>query len=283
MSKRATALSRLLDEGFFASKEAALPFLLSGAVYCGGVPVRSGGQRVPLDAPLTVKGLHEKYVGKGGYKLEGAIGDFEIQVAGRCCVDAGACTGGFTDCLLQYGAALVYAVEVGFGQLAGSLAQNPKVVNLERTNIGDSALLSLSPVPTLGTVDLSYLSLVKAVPQFRALMQGRGELVCLVKPLFEVDDPQARRTGALGEGDYGPLLLGLMEALSAQESTRVLGVTHSPVTGTGGTVEFFLHLGFGDLGEAGGLAPGFPQEDWPRAVAQAVERALALPKYQKER
>ena len=277
MMKKATVLSRLLEEGFFQHKEAALPFLMSGAVHCGGVPVRTGGQRVPLDAPLTVKGLDAKYVGKGGYKLEGALRDFAVQVQDRCCIDAGACTGGFTDCLVQHGARLVYAVEVGFGQLAGSLAQNPRVVNLERTNIGDGKLLSLSPIPTLGTVDLSYLSLVKAAPQFRALMHGEGELLCLVKPLFEVDNSLARRTGELRETDYEPLLLGLIQALGTQEDTAVLGVTHSPVTGTGGTLEFFLHLHFGEP------APAFPEKDWRQAVAQAVQRALSLPKYQKER
>ncbi len=277
MTKKVTALSRLLEEGFFDTQEAALPFLMSGAVHCGGVPVRTGGQRIPADLPLTVRGLGAKYVGKGGYKLEGALADFAIQVEGRCCIDAGACTGGFTDCLVQHGASLVYAVEVGFGQLAGSLAQNPRVVNLERTNIGDEKLLSLSPRPTLGTVDLSYLSLAKAAPQFRAVMDGRGELLCLVKPLFEVDSAQARRTGELEEGDYQPLLLRLIHELGGQEGTRVLGVTHSPVTGTGGTLEFFLHLGFGE-----GFAP-FLQSQWDNAVAQAVARALALPRYQKER
>ncbi len=274
MVKKATALDRLLREGFFDSKEAALPFLMRGAVTCGGAPVRTGGQWVPLDQPLAVKGLDEKYVGKGGYKLEGALADFAVEVKGRCCIDAGACTGGFTDCLVQQGAERVYAVEVGFGQLAGTLAQNPHVVNLERTNIGDQRLLHLDPAPTLGTVDLSYLSLVKAVPQFRAVMQGRGELLCLVKPLFEVDSAQARRTGELAPTDYGPLLHRLMGELNTQPGTQVHGVTHSPVTGSGGTLEFFLHVVFD---EVAGSSP----VDWTAAVQQAVERALALPKYQK--
>lgn len=274
--KKVPAIQRLLAEGFFDSPDAALPYLLGGAVYCGGVPVRTGGQRIALDAPLTVRGLDEKYVGKGGYKLEGALKDFGVLVEGRCCVDAGACTGGFTDCLVKHGAGLVYAVEAGFGQLAGSLAQNPRVVNLERTNLGDEKLLSLSPAPTLGTADLSYLSLVKAVPQFRAIMQGRGELICLVKPLFEIDDPQARRTGTLREEDYAPLLLELISTLGAQEGTTVLDVTHSPITGTGGTVEFFLLLGFG-------MPAPSPAKNWQALAAQAVQRALALPRYEKRR
>ena len=114
--KKSSAMDRLLEEGFFDSREAALPYLMSGAVYCGAQPVSNGGQLVPLDKPMTVRGLYDRYVGKGGYKLEGAIRDFGIAVEGRVCIDAGACTGGFTDCLVKHGAALVYAVEAGFGQ-----------------------------------------------------------------------------------------------------------------------------------------------------------------------
>ena len=130
MVKKRTAMDRLLEEGFFDSREAALPYLMSGAVYCGAQLVTTGGQLVPSDKPMTVRGLYERYVGKGGYKLEGAIRDFGIAVEGRVCIDAGACTGGFTDCLVKHGAALVYAVEAGFGQLAGSLSQDARVVNL---------------------------------------------------------------------------------------------------------------------------------------------------------
>lgn len=277
MAKQREVIRRLLDEGFFDSREAALPYIMQGAVFCGGEKIRTGGQRVPVDAPLTVRGLEERYVGKGGYKLEGAIRAFGMQVEGRVCIDAGACTGGFTDCLLQQGAALVYAVEAGYGQLAGSLAQNPRVVNLEKTNLGDESLWSLDPAPILGSVDLSYLSLVKAVPQFRRIMKARGELLCLVKPLFETQEPEARRSGNIAPEAYGPLLFHLVEALSAQPETHVLGVTHSPVTGNQGTHEFFLHLGFGAEALGRGKLPVALFQE----IEQAVARAILLPKYQK--
>ena len=273
MSKRCKAIERLLNEGFFETAEQALPYLMGGAVTCGGQPVRTGGQMVPVDGALTVRGLHERYVGKGGWKLQGALEDFAITVEGRVCIDAGACTGGFTDCLAQHGAQRVYAVEAGFGQLAGSLAQNPRIVNLERTNLGDEALLYLNPVPTLGSVDLSYLSLEKAVPQYRAIMRGAGELVCLVKPLFETDNAQARRTGELTDDEYAPLLKRLLETLNAQPQTAVAGVTHSRVTGNHGTREFFLHVRFGD---------GLLQPDLTEAVQLAVAEALKLTLFRKE-
>lgn len=272
MNKKIKAIDRLLNEGFFSSKEEALPYLMSGAVTCGGIAVRTGGQTVDADQPITVRGLHERYVSKGGYKLEGALCDFEVSAEGRVCIDAGACTGGFTDCLVKHGAALVYAVEVGFGQLMGSLAQNQAVVNLERTNLGDEKLLRLQPVPTLGTVDLSYLSLEKAVPQYRAIMHNAGDLLCLVKPLFETEDADARRSGALPDDAYAPLLNRLIDTLNKQEATRVLNVTHSHVTGNNGTREFFLHVSF-DGGEKPQLAT---------VVQEAVERALALEKYQRK-
>ena len=273
MVKKTTAMERLLSEGFFDSKEAALPFFLGGAVYCGGERIRSGGQRVDPALPLNVRGLYDRYVGKGGYKLEGAIADLQVPVRGRVCIDAGACTGGFTDCLVQHGAGRVYAVEVGFGQLAGSLNQDPRVVNLERTNLGDARLLSLDPPPDLGSVDLSYLSLEKAVPQFRAILRGRGELLCLVKPLVETESAAARRTGTIDPAEYLPLLKRLIATLNGQEQTMVLGASHSHVTGNNGTHEFFLHVAFGRTG----AAPALDQ-----AAALAVERALALPRYRKE-
>lgn len=272
MKKNATAMERLLHEGFFDSKEAALPYLMSGAVYCGAAQVTTGGQKVPLDKPITVRGLDDKYVSKGGYKLEGAIADFGIDVGGRICIDAGACTGGFTDCLVKHGAKLVYAVEVGFGQLAGSLSQDDRVVNMEKTNLGDDKLLSLDPAPTLGSVDLSYLSLVKAVPQYRAIMRDGGELMCLVKPLFETDDPVARRTGDIDPASFPALLRTLCDTLDSQMDTRAVAVTHSPVTGNNGTHEFFLHVKFG-----AGDHPRVTDE----AIAAAVARVLELQKYHK--
>lgn len=272
MKKNATAIERLMNEGFFETKEAALPYLMSGAVYCGAQQVTTGGQKVPLDKPLTVRGLDERYVSKGGYKLEGAIADFGINVQGRVCIDAGACTGGFTDCLIKHGASRVYAVEVGFGQLAGSLSQDARVVNLEKTNLGDEKLLSLNPPPTLGSVDLSYLSLVKAVPQYRAIMKDHGELMCLVKPLFETDDAAARRTGEIDPSSYPALLRHLCDTLDAQENTHAIAVTHSPVTGNNGTHEFFLHVQFGH-----GVHPRVTDE----AIAAAYDRVMQLQKYHK--
>lgn len=269
---RRKAIERLMEEGFFQTREEALPYFLSGQVFCGQERVTSPAQLIPCDKPVLVKGRELPFVAKGGLKLQGALRDFHIQTEGRVCIDAGACTGGFTDCLVKNGASLVYAVEVGFGQLAGSLRQNPRVVNLEKTNISDEKLLSLSPRPDLASVDLSYLSLRKAVPVFSKIMGGQGEMMCLVKPLFEVEDAAARRTGVMSEDAYYPLLISLMKDLNALEGIRVVNVTNSPVTGNQGTLEFFLHVALGEKESSVDLSD---------AAKAAVERALALDSYKK--
>ncbi len=273
MARKTKALDLLLQRGLFDSEREARAYLIAGQVYAAGQRVTGAGQLLSSDVELHVKGLDMPYVSKGGFKLEGALKDFGISVEGRVCIDAGASTGGFTDCLCKHGAATVYAVDVGYGQLMGSLRQNPAVVNLEKTNISDEKLLSLSPRPTLGTVDLSYLSLRKGIPAFSQILHGEGELLCLVKPLFEVEDAQARRTGVLDDNAYAPILLDLIRDVNAMPCARAMNVTHSPVTGNAGTREFFLHVA---LSPATREAPDLMQN-----VRAAVDRALSLKMYQK--
>jgi len=271
--RRVPAWQRLVSEGIFSSRADAERWILSGRVRAGGKPVTSAGQPVGADEQFTVRGFEQAYIAKGGYKLEGALAAFPLCVEGRVCIDAGASTGGFTDCLVKHGASKVYAIDVGFGQLAGSLRLHPSVVNLERTNIGEEALLSLDPLPSLGTVDLSYLSLRKAVPQFARILHGQGDLLCLVKPLFEIDSAEARRTGSVPSDAYEPLLASLSDDLQ-RGGYPVCGVTHSPVTGNNGTLEFFLWISLG-------AADSLPPDRRKLAIRQAVSAARALPAYHK--
>lgn len=273
MARTAPAWQRLVQEGWFQSRAEAERWILSGKVRAGDKPVLTAGQPIAHDVSLHVRGLDQKYVAKGGLKLEGALSAFGLDVTDRVCIDAGASTGGFTDCLVQHGASRVYAVDVGYGQLAGSLRAHPTVVNLEKTNIGDPDLLILDPTPTLGTVDLSYLSLIKAIPQFAAILHGQGDLVCLVKPLFEIDDAQARRTGQIEDSAYEPLLLSLAGAIIMKDYA-ICGITHSPVTGNNGTLEFFFHVSLSGKN-------GLPHEARKQAAHAATLAALALPAFHK--
>lgn len=171
---------------------------MAGQVLVNGQRFDKPGMRVPRDAEIRVRG-RRRYVSRGGYKLEAALAHFGVLVTGRIVLDSGASTGGFTDCLLQHGARLVYAVEAGHGQLAGSLRADFRVRNLERTNLGDASLVALDPSPSLVTLDLSYLSLAQALPLVAAILAPEGDVLALVKPLFEVESVEARRTGHIAD------------------------------------------------------------------------------------
>lgn len=267
--KKQKLTDRLLEMGACAHEKEAAARIMAGEVYINGQLARNGAMVKEEDA-VTLKGVLP-YASKGGFKLSGALEDFGVDVRGRVCVDAGASTGGFTDCLCQRGAELVYAVDVGYGQLMGKLRQNPHVVNLEKTNISDEKLLSLAPRPDLGTVDCSYLSLRKAIPYFSAVLHGEGELICLVKPLFEIDSAEARRTGVIDDDAYAPLLRDLIRDVNAMPGTAVKNITNSSVTGNAGTREFFLHVVLGTEGEE------IPEEK----IRQAVDKARELELYRR--
>ena len=269
--KKERLIHRLLEMGACPHEKEAAARIMAGEVYINGQIARNGALVKPEDQ-VTLKGVLP-YASKGGFKMAGALDAFGIDVSGRVCIVAGASTGGFTDCLCQRGAALVYAVDVGFGQLMGSLRQDPHVVNLEKTNISDEKLLSLDPKPTLGSVDLSYLSLRKGIPAFAAILKEEGELMCLVKPLFETEDAAARRSGVLPDDAYEGVLNDLIRDVNALPYAQAVNVTHSPVTGNAGTREFFLHVRLGRDKAA--------QIDLRAGVRQAVERALQLSLYEK--
>ncbi len=217
---------------------------MAGQVLVNGQPMDKPGMPVPADALLRVRGRH-RYASRGGLKLEAALDHFAVAGAGRVALDSGASTGGFTDCLLQHGAALVYAVEAGHGQLLGRLRAHPNVQNLERTNLGSPALLALDPRPALITLDLSYLSLTKALPIAAKILAPEGEVLALLKPLFEVDSAEARRRGQVD--DPALLVAALRKALEAGEAAGLtpLGAIKLALRPRHGVAEFFIHFGRG--------------------------------------
>ncbi len=262
---------QMVLQGAAKDIEEAAKLIMGGCVYVMGQRARAGQLVDPADT-ISVRGLGDRYISKGGLKLEGALSAFGLSPAGLVCVDAGASTGGFTDCLLKHGAGLVYAVDAGYGQLMGSLRQDRRVINLERTNIADPSLLTLDPCPTLGTCDLSYLSLKAGIPHFMAVLQEKGDLVCLVKPLFETSDAQARRSGRLDSSAYAPILRELISHINSFESACVTALTHSPVTGNAGSREFFIRVRLGY-----GLSATISDSD----IQSCVARALLVSPYKK--
>ena len=229
----------LAERGIFESAEEARPWIMTGQVLVNEQLIDKPGMLVPRDAVLRVRGRH-RYVSRGGYKLEAAIERFRVNVAGRVALDCGASTGGFTDCLLQHGARLVYAVEVGYGQLVGSLRADARVRNLERTNLSDLVSSDLDPPPSLVTLDLSYLSLTKALPIAAALVEPEGYVLALLKPLFEVESPEARRSGQID--DPALLVTALCRVLEAGTGTGLvpLGAAKLALKPRHGVTEFFV-------------------------------------------
>ncbi len=255
---------RLYELGLAESPKEAQALMMTGKVLVNDQPAKAG-MRVGPDDAIRIKGVQMPYLAKGGLKLAGALAAFDASPMGQVCLDAGASAGGFTDCLIKQGAAKVYAVDVGFGQLLGSLRQHPRVVNLERTNLSAPELLTLSPRPSFATCDLSYLSLREAVPIYRAILHGSGTLLA-VKPLFEVDDALARRTGEIADSAYAPLLRDLARCLNAQEGTRD-GCLRKPGHRAQRHHRVLFHVVFGGEGTAPQL------ED---AILSSVGKALQV-------
>ena len=231
----------LAERGIFESAEEARPWIMTGQVLVNEQLIDKPGMLVPRDAVLRVRGRH-RYVSRGGYKLEAAIERFRVNVAGRVALDCGASTGGFTDCLLQHGARLVYAVEVGYGQLVGSLRADARVRNLERTNLSDLVSSELDPRPSLATLDLSYLSLTKALPIAAELVEPEGYILALLKPLFEVESPEARRSGQID--DPALLVTALRHVLEAGAEAGLvpLGAAKLALKPRHGVTEFFVYF-----------------------------------------
>ena len=266
------ALTRqLVIQGAAKDIQEADRLIMSGLVYVKGQRAKAGQLVKPGDQ-ISVRGLGDKFVSKGGLKLEGALNAFHLSPAGQVCIDAGASTGGFTDCLIKYGASLIYAVDAGYGQLMGRLRQDARVVNLERTNIADGSLLALDPRPTLATCDLSYLSLRTGIPHFIALLHGQGELLCLVKPLFETDDLNARRSGRLDSAAYAPVLRDLISCVNRMDKACVTALTHSPITGNAGSREFFIRVTLGN---------DQPSRVSDKDIQHSVEHAMQVSPFKK--
>ena len=263
----------LLDRNYFNSKDEAVRWILTGKVLVDGQPVDKAGSPTTETADINIKEFDKKYVGKGGLKLEGALDDFAIEISGKVVLDAGASAGGVTDCLLKRGAKKVYAVDAGFGQLMGSLRLDPRVVNLEKTNISDVLAEQLDPVPDIATVDLSYLSLKKAIPINSPLLIKENEMICLVKPLFEVGDSEIRKSGRIDDPGIYRTVLSELAAFAESIGRVPAGITHSRVTGNKGTREFFLWTTSRQASQDGNRLKIMEQID------AAVRSAIALPNY----
>ncbi|MCL4514125.1 MAG: TlyA family RNA methyltransferase [Firmicutes bacterium] len=253
----------LVEQGFFPARERARAAIMAGLVFVDGKRVDKAGVKIPPGAGIEVRGDPIGYVSRGGLKLEKALDTFEIDVTNLVALDVGASTGGFTDCLLQRGARKVYAVDVGYGQLAWKLRQDPRVVCLERTNIR-YADRELIPEPIdIATIDTSFISVAKFLPAVGSLLAPGGRMVVLVKPQFEAGRSQVGKKGVVRDPLVHRQVLERLHEFAREHSLEALGLTYSPVLGPEGNIEFLLCLGMG----------GGPEG--PADIAAVVEAAHA--------
>ena len=265
MKKRIDVL--LFERGLAPSREKARTLIMAGSVYVNNQKFDKPGDTVSDDAEIEVRGSMLKYVSRGGLKLEKAMQLFPIDLNGKICMDIGASTGGFTDCMLQNGAQKVYSVDVGYGQLAWQLRQDPRVVNLERTN---ARYLTHEQVPEeidFFSVDVSFISLRIILPAVRPLLRDGGQAVCLIKPQFEAGREKVGKKGVVRDRAVHEEVVETICRFALENGYSVLGLTFSPVKGPEGNIEYLVYLEKSD-------APVHTADCTPHSVVEESHAAL---------
>ncbi len=232
----------LVDQGLVISRERAKALIMAGKVIVDEHRVDKAGLKISVDAHIRLRGEDIPYVSRGGLKLEKALQEFPLPVAGRVAIDVGASTGGFTDCLLQNGAAKVYAVDVGYGQLAWKLREDQRVVNLERCNIRHLLPEQLAEQPSLAVIDASFISLTKVLPSTLSLLTDDAMVVALIKPQFEVGKGLVGKGGVVKDPQLHQQVVVAIQSLAVALGCLIVGVVESPILGPRGNREFLICL-----------------------------------------
>lgn len=254
----------LFERGLAESRQKAQAAVMSGQVFVNGRRVDKAGTAVADDAAVEVRGNPLPFVSRGGLKLEKALDCFGIDLSGTAAIDAGASTGGFTDCMLRRGAARVYAVDVGYGQLAWSLRSDKRVVCMERTNIRYLRPEDIPEALDFGTADVSFISLRLVLPVLRSLLKPDGRVVCLVKPQFEAGRDKVGKKGVVRDAAVHLEVLRSFLSYAADADFTVEGLTFSPIKGPEGNIEYLGLL-------KSGAGSGF-QGDLRALVAESHKR-----------
>ena len=232
----------LVSQGLAASREKAKAIIMSGNVLVNGQREDKAGTMIDVKAEITVKGGQLKYVSRGGLKLEKAMSHFDLTLEGRVCMDVGASTGGFTDCMLQNGAVKVYSVDVGHGQLDWKLRNDPRVVCMEKTNIRYVTPEQIEEPAAFVSIDVSFISLTKVLPPVRELMTEDGEIVCLIKPQFEAGREKVGKKGVVRDPKVHEEVIEKVIDFAASVGLESRELEFSPIKGPEGNIEYLLHL-----------------------------------------
>lgn len=232
----------MVERGLAPSREKAQALIMAGQVVVGDHAVDKSGHQVPNDVEIRIKGDVLPYVSRGGLKLRKALDQFGLDVNGLLAIDVGASTGGFTDCLLQAGALKVFAVDVGHGQLAWKLQQDPRVVNIEKTNIRYLTPEKLGETPDLAVIDASFISLSKVLPATQLLVKPGGRIIALIKPQFEVGKGEVGKGGIVRDPAAHRKVIEEVSRSAQEMGLSVAGLCESPITGADGNREFLILL-----------------------------------------
>ena len=233
----------LLNRGYFDSRSKAQAVIMSGDVYVDGQKADKAGACYDVNAEIEVRGSVCPYVSRGGLKLEKALRDFHVDPTGFVCSDSGASTGGFTDCLLQQGAKKVFAIDVGYGQLAWKIRNDPRVVTMERTNIRYVTPEQIGEPLDLSVVDVSFISLKIVLPVIKTLLDPEaGRVLCLIKPQFEAGKDKVGKKGVVRDPSVHEEVLQDFVDLAKSLSFTIRDITFSPVKGPEGNIEFLGYL-----------------------------------------
>jgi 23S rRNA (cytidine1920-2'-O)/16S rRNA (cytidine1409-2'-O)-methyltransferase len=233
----------LVERGLAETREKAKRAIMAGLVYSNEERLDKPGEKVARDIPLTVKGQVMPYVSRGGFKLEKALREFNIDLQGKIVLDIGASTGGFTDCALQNGAKLSYALDVGYNQLAWKLRQDERVVVMERTNFRYVTPADLQyGMPQFASIDVSFISLRLILPVLKTLLVPNSDVAALIKPQFEAGREQVGKKGIVRDRKVHEAVIASIMDFSLAEGFDVQNVTFSPITGGDGNIEFLIHL-----------------------------------------
>jgi 23S rRNA (cytidine1920-2'-O)/16S rRNA (cytidine1409-2'-O)-methyltransferase len=234
--------SAVFEQGFCDSREKAKTLIMAGVVYVNNQKADKAGIQIKPEDVIEVRSNPLKYVSRGGLKLEKAMETFPIKLDGMICADIGASTGGFTDCMLQNGALKVYAIDVGYGQLAWKLRSDERVVNLERTNFRYVTNEQIPDLLDFASVDVSFISLSLIVPVMRNLLKECGEAVCLIKPQFEAGKDKVGKKGVVRDVSVHIEVVEKTVNMLLENKFSVLGLTYSPVKGPEGNIEYLVYI-----------------------------------------
>ena len=232
----------LVQRNLASGREQAKAYIMAGNVYVDGMKEDKAGTRIPVSAAIEVRDTAMKYVSRGGYKLEKAMEVFPITLTDKICLDIGASTGGFTDCMLQNGASKVYAIDVGYGQFAWKLRNDSRVVCLEKTNVRYVTEEQVPDAADFASIDVSFISLTKVLPAVLGVMQEAGQLVCLIKPQFEAGREKVGKNGVVKDISVHKDVIAMIADYAQAQNLGILGLDFSPIKGPKGNIEYLIYL-----------------------------------------